>query len=328
MIDVLIQAVIYTTTAIATLRAGSRAIYAYQHAEIGVMDGPLILSPQDIAAIQQEGNNKEIEVSPLWEHAFGFSEAVRRLHDEDGLQTDEDVYQGNLKDDEEASNYYSMAWPHKTLQQIQSSKISCKEEYLSDVTSLEKEGEKGVGGSLISVGHNQINGLKEHQSLISLKRCVNSHAFRLYRNMKELLLEIWKYHPLFRVNSIFTRKEAEFKEDEKEEGQMAFEDEHLSFDTFYSTDVNLPIAPKNTALGEVSIPTYRRIAQVKAFAPKAFARLRSRFGIHEEDFLTSILKSGPFVSFQSNSKGALRVGGFFFFTRDGAYMIKTIKVRT
>jgi 1-phosphatidylinositol-4-phosphate 5-kinase len=35
--------------------------------------------------------------------------------------------------------------------------------------------------------------------------------------------------------------------------------------------------------------------------------------------------SGPFVSFQSNSKGAARVGGVFFFTRDGAYMIKTIK---
>jgi hypothetical protein len=38
-----------------------------------------------------------------------------------------------------------------------------------------------------------------------------------------------------------------------------------------------------------------------------------------------MLLSGPFVSFQSNSKGAARTGGVFFFTRDGAYMIKTIK---
>jgi hypothetical protein len=52
------------------------------------------------------------------------------------------------------------------------------------------------------------------------------------------------------------------------------------------------------------------------------------FDIPEESFSKSIFESGPFVSFQSNSKGAARVGGVFFFTRDGAYMIKTIKVRT
>ncbi|OEU21559.1 SAICAR synthase-like protein, partial [Fragilariopsis cylindrus CCMP1102] len=33
------------------------------------------------------------------------------------------------------------------------------------------------------------------------------------------------------------------------------------------------------------------------------------------------------VSFQSNSKGAARSGGIFFFTKDGAYMIKTIPNR-
>jgi len=33
----------------------------------------------------------------------------------------------------------------------------------------------------------------------------------------------------------------------------------------------------------------------------------------------------PYISFQSNSKGAARAGTFFFFTADGAYMIKTVK---
>jgi hypothetical protein len=70
----------------------------------------------------------------------------------------------------------------------------------------------------------------------------------------------------------------------------------------------------------------RRIARVTALAPQCFADLRSRcFGITEESFRRSMLLSGPFVSFQSNSKGAARAGGVFFFTRDGAYMIKTIK---
>ena len=33
----------------------------------------------------------------------------------------------------------------------------------------------------------------------------------------------------------------------------------------------------------------------------------------------------PYISFQSNSKGAARAGTFFFFTSDGAFMIKTVK---
>jgi len=75
----------------------------------------------------------------------------------------------------------------------------------------------------------------------------------------------------------------------------------------------------NTTSGE------RMASYITAHAPETFANLRLRFGISEENFMTSILKAGPFVHFQSNSKGAARVGGVFFFTRDGAYMIKTIK---
>jgi 1-phosphatidylinositol-4-phosphate 5-kinase len=64
---------------------------------------------------------------------------------------------------------------------------------------------------------------------------------------------------------------------------------------------------------------------IRSFAPETFRELRSFFGVTEPAYLSSILGSGPFVSFASNSKGAARVGGFFFFTRDGTYLIKTIK---
>ena len=37
------------------------------------------------------------------------------------------------------------------------------------------------------------------------------------------------------------------------------------------------------------------------------------------------IRTLPYISFQSNSKGAARAGTFFFFTADGAYMIKTVK---
>ena len=69
-----------------------------------------------------------------------------------------------------------------------------------------------------------------------------------------------------------------------------------------------------------------KIGELSVFSPETFQSLRSMFDISEESFRQSIFGSGPFVSFQSNSKGAARVGGVFFFTRDGAYMIKTIKV--
>ena len=70
----------------------------------------------------------------------------------------------------------------------------------------------------------------------------------------------------------------------------------------------------------------RRVAQLKSYCPETFEDLRSStFGISEEEYLKSVL--GTMVSFQSNSKGAARSGGIFFFTRDGAYMIKTIPDR-
>lgn len=71
----------------------------------------------------------------------------------------------------------------------------------------------------------------------------------------------------------------------------------------------------------------QQVAKITAYAPKCFADLRSRFRISEAAFYRSIFGAGPYISFQSNSKGAARSGGVFFFTRDGAYMIKTIKVR-
>ena len=78
---------------------------------------------------------------------------------------------------------------------------------------------------------------------------------------------------------------------------------------------------------ESSVETQARVAELSVFCPKSFQHLRnSIFGISEASFLESIFESGPFVSFQSNSKGAARAGGVFFFTSDGAYMIKTIKV--
>jgi len=90
---------------------------------------------------------------------------------------------------------------------------------------------------------------------------------------------------------------------------------------------SIPYTTKTSNSDEENVKSgdNNKSARITAYAPKTFANLRSKFGISESSFRTSILNMGPYVSFQSNSKGAARVGGFFFFTRDGAYMIKTIK---
>ena len=70
----------------------------------------------------------------------------------------------------------------------------------------------------------------------------------------------------------------------------------------------------------------RIYANITSYASEAFSDLRYRFGIDDDEFRQALANGGPFVSFQSNSKGAARAGGVFFFSRNGAFMIKSIKV--
>lgn len=66
-------------------------------------------------------------------------------------------------------------------------------------------------------------------------------------------------------------------------------------------------------------------AVVSAYSPRCFASLRSYYGLDDRAYRKAVLDSGPFFSFQSNSKGAARTGGIFFLTRGGSYLVKTIK---
>lgn len=68
----------------------------------------------------------------------------------------------------------------------------------------------------------------------------------------------------------------------------------------------------------------QQVATITTYLPDCFADLRSFFGIDTHAFATAFLER-PFCSFQSNSKGAARIGGVFFLTSDGQYICKTIK---
>lgn len=57
----------------------------------------------------------------------------------------------------------------------------------------------------------------------------------------------------------------------------------------------------------------------KAYAPHIFSRIRAFAGVEKQRFLHSICGNDAFIEFVSNAKS----GQFFFYSRDGRYMIKT-----
>ena len=71
--DGVLAALAYVSTLVATLRAGSRVIYLLEHNQIGVMEGPLILGPHDIA---WKKSNETLQISPQWELSYAFKQSV------------------------------------------------------------------------------------------------------------------------------------------------------------------------------------------------------------------------------------------------------------
>ena len=57
----------------------------------------------------------------------------------------------------------------------------------------------------------------------------------------------------------------------------------------------------------------------KDYAPAVFSQLRERFAIDPLHYLKSLGGAYRFIEFNSNSKS----GSFFFYSHDGAFMIKT-----
>eukprot|EP00523_Entomoneis_sp_CCMP467_P004138 CAMPEP_0168756528 /NCGR_PEP_ID=MMETSP0724-20121128/20663_1 /TAXON_ID=265536 /ORGANISM="Amphiprora sp., Strain CCMP467" /LENGTH=832 /DNA_ID=CAMNT_0008805241 /DNA_START=56 /DNA_END=2554 /DNA_ORIENTATION=+ len=115
--------------------------------------------------------------------------------------------------------------------------------------------------------------------------------------------------------------------DEQEGGKESAFHDKVDYAISLSARVDLE-QPETASDGETNARTnpVEKRARLRAYAPSYFAKLRSAYGIDESSYWKSLLDDeSPFVSFQSNSKGAQRVGGIFFFTRDGAYMVKTIK---
>jgi len=136
------------------------------------------------------------------------------------------------------------------------------------------------------------------------------------------------------VPATFSRENEEEEEDEEEEDILLSvnNNNETQIDVLLAIEYNKNVVKEDyddsSYYSEALVTEYalnsRQIATVTTYLPDCFADLRSCFGIDKDAFATAFLER-PFCSFHSNSKGAARIGGVFFLTRDGHYICKTIK---
>ena len=336
-------AVAYATI-VATARAGSRATYMLAHGGsdglgMGVVDGPLILGPADVERKKREliesgvdwldyvedDGSGGLQVSPLWESSFGFQLAVR-LAMHVGRPTSRTP--GGAGGGADGHQHSNCEWTEKIR-------------YASVDTEVLRQGQKkGVVSQIFSGKEEAVPYSLSPRPTVKPKQGAasdvggNDNRLRLtfdwHRGTASWGAGGSSVHD---GNANRKRRRGVLK---LLTGGGGNDDGSLDFNSMVSSRVAIPVNSdvsdddddddKGGRVAKSATSSDRppdRMAHISVYAPRAFARLRRMFGIAESDYLRSMMKH--FVSFQSNSKGAARAGLFFFFTRDGAYMIKTIK---
>ena len=320
-LEAVLSSVAYAAAIVAILRAGSRASYMLTHGgQMGFVDGPLILGPEDVRkrkenALESQGaaangadgvDSDEYageadysnvpEVSPLWESTYGFQQAVRlALHITSGRQRTQTQREDNGD---------VIDWADKIECVTINNDIDCA-----------KGKKKGAFAKLLAGKEDTEYSLSPRASLHHIKEGRRNDS----GNNERLKLSFdWQRGTASWVGSTGakSRRGEVLRILSRGSG-----DNDLDFSLMASSKATIPNARVEDETDIMQQP--HRVAHISVYAPAAFARLRHMFGISEHDYLRSMMNK--YVSFQSNSKGAARAGLFFFFTRDGAYMIKTIK---
>lgn len=290
----------YASVIVATLRAGSRALYLTEHDSIGVMQGPLILGPQEV-------ENRSM-VSSVWDLAYPFQEGVRlALFPESFQYVEGDItlepytmaqhahsdVAGNDPEERPSQKANSMEKPDQTSKNARIHLYY--DRFVKQPSSFLAS---KIQFKLFPRVETMRQWILSQRQLAATREWILSHELTLFNR--------------FTMLTRFRRAKLEIIDEDStcEDG----EDDTWDYSSERKADLEF-----NSTAGE------NITARITVHAPDTFADLRSWFGITELSFQTSILESGPYISFQSNSKGAARAGGCFFFTRDGAYMIKTIK---
>jgi hypothetical protein len=334
------------STIVATLRAGSRVFYISEHGAIGLVDGPRIAPPPTASAVasivraenetifnstsetttisgngnkdaSNNQNSKDLYNPALYELAENFKQCVKISSSSKASMDESSQHHGceNLFRDRPIADF-----PPLPTASAADPKPPSSADSSSPKTFL-------YGG--LRQLRNQIRSFAEEQSRAQKKKDPFGN--------KAYTLGYARYAPK-------TFQENENKENDKSSIRSSTKSSVAKARAVVTEAVRATLnnnieGPLDFGLATEADYYYnavsaspdrttkrRRVAQLKSYCPETFGDLRSStFGISEEDYLKSVL--GTMVSFQSNSKGAARSGGIFFFTRDGAYMIKTIPDR-
>lgn len=283
-----LSVVAYVSVIVATLRAGSRALYLTEHDSIGVLQGPEILGPHDV--------QNRSDASPVWDLSYPFEMGVRLALFPEAFDYEQD------EEPETTEPYTMMPQPQAVFK-----------------TDVNEDIEDNDTAELDDLVEQVLSDSEEYQGKLSfLHQYVPTTSMRWSWNLMRSSVS-----KSVAAAKVWTPSRMQWKFWQKDQGGVDVEDEDLdNWDDEEEWDyVSKRLADvdfRGVSGGNVT-------AHIAVHAPETFSDLRSRFGISEADFEASMLKAGPFISFQSNSKGAARMGGVFFFTRDGAYMVKTIK---
>ena len=305
MIDKVLVVAALIQTALTTLRASSRVYHIFRTGSIGAMEGPLILPPQQFN-----------ESAFLWELSTAFRHAVM-------LEACPEIYETEYMEtvlaepnENEQADEYRLSTFGVSRQQMEKDKLDA---YIEELL-LEDE-ESGSSATRTDSDSDYLDNLLDAVTASKRKKTDkrDDEDLSLIKIENEIANDLSNLKAesagmLSKLRQGLIRRWRRAVGDLDEMSDQDDNDDDIESATSFHTQVEI-----------ASEWTVHKEASVHAYAPEIFRDLRHFFGVSETEYLHSVLKSGPFVSFQSNSKGAARVGGVFFFTRDGTYLIKTIK---
>ncbi len=299
ILDTFLNGFAILSTIVATLRAGSRVLYISEHGAIGLVDGPRI-APPDISSIS----------------------SLIAENQTDSNSTDTEL---SISEDRPSKNHYNpalyeIAENFKQCVKISSSRASDEAYHgcenllrgrpIPDVLPVSR-GFRNQIQSMVGEGSQQKKDAFGEKAYTLGYAHYSPRTFQEKKSDNQSSLESADQTSATEAKSKITNKAI----GATLYGSNPFKTTEADY--FYNTVFQ-------QSSGQAT--KRRRVAQLKSYCPEIFEDLRSStFGISEQEYLQSML--GTMVSFQSNSKGAARAGGIFFFTSDGAYMIKTIPNR-
>ena len=306
------------STIVATLRAGSRVLYISENGAIGLVDGPRI-APPDISSISstisenktesiaEDRTSKNPYNAALYEIAENFKQCVKISSSRTNDQSHhgcENLLRDRLIPDIPPVPRRILDAKAKPSEDDSSSKSFFNGGFRKFQTQIQ---------SLMGAGSQ------------SKKDPFGEKAYTLgYAHYSPRTFQEKKGNNKSLLESPDQTSETEARSKITEAIGSALYDYEGPLDFGRATEADYFYNTVFQSSGQATMR--RRVAQLKSYCPETFKDLRSSiFGISEEEYLQSML--GTMVSFQSNSKGAARAGGIFFFTSDGAYMIKTIPNR-